>query len=47
MAALIAARKDLRKAKQFQIADELRNNLTALGITLEDTPQGTVWKKKR
>jgi cysteinyl-tRNA synthetase len=47
MKLLINVRKDLRKAKQFQLADELRNKLTELGITLEDTPQGTIWKKKR
>jgi cysteinyl-tRNA synthetase len=46
MALLINIRKDLRKAKQFQLADEIRNGLTAIGITLEDTPQGTTWKKK-
>ena len=47
MAYLITARKGLRKAKQFQLADELRNKLSELGINLEDTPQGTVWKRKR
>jgi cysteinyl-tRNA synthetase len=46
MALLISVRKDLRKAKQFQLADEIRNGLTSIGITLEDTPQGTTWKKK-
>jgi len=46
MALLISARKDLRKAKQFQLADEIRNGLTAIGIILEDTPQGTNWKRK-
>jgi cysteinyl-tRNA synthetase len=46
MALLISIRKDLRKAKQFQLADEIRSGLTAIGITLEDTPQGTIWKKK-
>jgi cysteinyl-tRNA synthetase len=46
MALLISVRKDLRKAKQFQLADEIRSGLTAIGITLEDTPQGTTWKKK-
>jgi cysteinyl-tRNA synthetase len=44
---LISLRKDLRKAKQFQLADEIRNGLSEIGILLEDTPQGTVWKRKR
>jgi cysteinyl-tRNA synthetase len=43
---LISTRKDLRQAKQFQLADGIRNKLTELGVTLEDTPQGTVWRKK-
>jgi len=44
---LINTRKSLREAKQFQLADEIRDRLGKLGITLEDTPQGTVWKRKR
>jgi cysteinyl-tRNA synthetase len=44
---LIKTRKSLREAKQFQLADEIRNKLSELGIALEDTPQGTVWKRKR
>jgi cysteinyl-tRNA synthetase len=47
MAFLISIRKDLRKARQFQLADEIRNRLNEIGITLEDTPAGTVWKRKR
>jgi cysteinyl-tRNA synthetase len=46
MTSLISARKELRKAKQFQLADEIRDGLTGIGITLEDTPQGTTWKRK-
>ncbi|MDD5338072.1 MAG: cysteine--tRNA ligase [Dehalococcoidales bacterium] len=46
MASLISVRKELRKAKQFQLADEIRDGLSAVGIALEDTPQGTVWKRK-
>jgi cysteinyl-tRNA synthetase len=44
---LITIRKELREAKQFQLADEMRNGLSEIGIALEDTPQGTVWKRKR
>jgi cysteinyl-tRNA synthetase len=44
---LIATRKKLRDAKQFQLADEIRNKLNEMGITLEDTPQGTTWKRKK
>ena len=41
---LIEVRSELRKAKQFALADMVRNRLSDLGITLEDTPQGTRWK---
>ncbi len=45
IAALIDARKDLRKSKQFQLADDIRKGLAGLGIGLEDTPSGTIWKR--
>ena len=44
---LISTRNQLREAKQWQRADEIRAKLTELGIALEDTPKGTVWKHKR
>jgi len=44
---LISTRKLLREAKQFQLADEVRNKLVELGVTLEDSAQGTAWKFKR
>ena len=43
---LIELRAELRKAKQFALADLVRTRLTALDITLEDGPQGTRWKGK-
>lgn len=41
---LIEVRRDLRAAKQFQIADQIRSRLTDLGVTLEDSPAGTTWR---
>ncbi len=44
---LITIRNQLREAKQFQLADKIRDELGEMGITLEDTQQGTVPKRKR
>ena len=41
---LIETRAALRKAKQFELADNVRKRLAELGVTLEDSPQGTTWK---
>jgi cysteinyl-tRNA synthetase len=41
---LIEVRAELRKAKQFALADLVRTRLADLGVTLEDGPQGTRWK---
>jgi cysteinyl-tRNA synthetase len=41
---LIQVRAELRKAKQFALADMVRGRLADLGVTLEDGPQGTRWK---
>jgi cysteinyl-tRNA synthetase len=44
---LIQTRINLRKAKQYQAADEIRTKLADLGIVLEDTPKGTTWRIKK
>ncbi len=44
---LVEVRQQLRKAKQWQQADMVRAKLDELGVALEDTPQGTVWRVKR
>ena len=44
---LMSLRDQLREAKKWQEADEIRVRLDELGIALEDTPEGTVWKRKR
>ncbi len=41
---LIEVRAELRKAKQFALSDLVRDRLASLGVTLEDSPQGTRWK---
>jgi len=43
---LIAQRNDARRQRDFARSDELRAELEQMGIILEDTPQGTKWKKR-
>lgn len=42
---MIAERQAARKAKNFKRADEIRDELKAKGIILEDTREGVKWKK--
>lgn len=46
MEVLIAVRAEARKSKQYGLADLIRERLGAMNITIEDTPQGTVWRRK-
>lgn len=42
---LITEREAARKAGDFKLADEIRKELEAAGISLEDSARGTTWKK--
>jgi len=44
--ALIKMRNDARQSKDWAQADVARDKLNALGIILEDGPQGTSWRRK-
>ena len=43
--ALVAARTEAKKAKNWAEADHIRDELKARGIEIIDTPQGTKWRK--
>jgi cysteinyl-tRNA synthetase len=44
--ALIIARNDARANKEWAKADEIRAKLDTMGVVLEDTQSGTIWKRK-
>ena len=43
---LIQQRQDARKAKNFALADQIRDQLLAQGIVLKDTREGVKWSRK-
>ena len=43
---LVSVRAELRSARQFALADQIRDGLAAQGVTLEDGPQGTQWQRQ-
>jgi len=43
--ALIAKRIEARKTRDFALADQIRNELKEKNIILEDTPQGSRWRR--
>ncbi|MHC5269317.1 cysteine--tRNA ligase [Enterococcus sp. LJL98] len=45
--ALIAERNQARKEKNFARSDEIRDLFKEQGIVLEDTPQGTRWRREK
>ena len=42
---LIEQRLEAKKSKNFAEADRIRKELADAGIILEDTPQGTTWRR--
>jgi cysteinyl-tRNA synthetase len=40
---LVTVRGELRQARQFALADSIRDRLAELGVRLEDTREGTTW----
>ena len=43
VALLLGTRAELRQAKQYAIADDIRDRLTDMGVELKDGPEGTTW----
>ena len=44
--ALITQRNEARASKDWAAADAARDELTRMGIVLEDTAQGTLWRRQ-
>ena len=42
---LLQQRKEARVEKNYARSDEIRDELLEMGIAIEDTPEGTIWKK--
>lgn len=40
---LLSLRNELREAKNYQLADRIRDELTELGVVIEDAAQGSTW----
>ena len=45
MKRLLTLRQESRKAKEFAKADQIRDGLKALGIVVEDSAQGSRWRR--
>jgi cysteinyl-tRNA synthetase len=46
MQLFIQMRQDARRDKNFALADNIRDRLLKIGVTLEDRTDGTVWRKE-
>ena len=47
LALLIDVRAQLRRDQQWALADEIRRRLAEAGIVLEDSRDGTAWKRAK
>jgi cysteinyl-tRNA synthetase len=43
---LVSLRTELRAAKQWALADRVRDGLAELGVEVKDSPQGTTWEAR-
>ena len=43
---LISQRLEAKKNRDFKQADQIRSSFAEAGIILEDTPQGTTWRRE-
>jgi len=43
---LIEKRNNCRSERNFKRADEIRDELKSIGIDIEDTPDGTIWRSE-
>jgi cysteinyl-tRNA synthetase len=41
---LLDLRQELRQQKNYALSDRIRDDLTNLGVVIEDTPQGSTWR---
>jgi len=44
---LLSIREKARKEKNWALADAIRSDLQSVGLEIEDTKEGTIWRKKR
>jgi cysteinyl-tRNA synthetase len=42
---LLELREEARQEKAFERADKIRDRLTAIGVSVEDTPAGPRWRR--
>ena len=46
MQSVLALREQARTEKKYQFADLLRDRLAAIGIVVEDGPEGSTWHRR-